>query len=280
MTHYRSMVGLRDLKERTVVVTGASSGIGRGLARALSAAGARVALVARRRDRLEEVAGEIRDAGGEALVVVSDVASDASVEAAAARILKEWGPVDLLINAAGYAKHHLFKDEAAPEAERMMAVNYFGTTRWIRALLPSMQARGWGWIVNVSSFAGKLGQPDEASYSASKFAVTGLSEGLAMELAPLGIHVMCVYPVLVRTEMFEQAILDRMPPGTLQSFIEVEEFSKVVLAALGRGAHEVTVPRRFGLVYLVRILFPGFLRRQTSRLRLSLLPELREPRRG
>ena len=274
MAQYRGMVGLRDLKGRTAVVTGASSGIGRGLARALAERGARVALVARRRDRLEEVAEEIRSTGGEALVLSSDVGDAASVTAAASRVLEDWGAVDLLVNAAGYAKHNLFKDEQAAEAERMMEVNYFGVTRWIRALLPSMQARGWGWIVNVSSFAGKLGQPDEASYSASKFAVTGLSEGLAMELAPLGIHVMCVHPVLVRTEMFDEATLARMPPATLRNFIEVDAFCKTVLGALARGAFEVTVPRRFGLVYLLRLLFPGLLRRQTSRLRLPLLPGL------
>ena len=83
-----------------------------------------------------------------------------------------------------------------------------------------MRARGEGWIVNVSSVAGKLGQPDESAYSASKFAVTGLSEALAYELAPLGIHVMTVYPALVRTEMFTPDVLARMPERVKRTFIE------------------------------------------------------------
>ncbi len=269
------MPGLRDLKDRVAVVTGASSGLGRGLARAVAARGSRVALVARRTDRLEELAAEIRSAGGTALVVPCDVGSPEEIEDAAAHVLAEYGRLDLLINAAGYARHSLFKDQDPQDAERMMRVNYFGVANWVRAALPPMRERGEGWIVNLSSFAGRLGQPDEATYAATKFAVTGLTESLAMELQPLGIHVMCVYPVLVRTEMFDEATLDRMPERTKKSFIEVEEFCDTVLAALGRGAFEVTVPRRFGLVYLIRLLFPGMMRRQTSAIRLPVLPDLR-----
>ena len=105
--------------------------------------------------------------------------------------------------------------------------------------------------------------------------MTGLSESLAMELEPLGIHVMCVYPVLVRTEMFDDATLARMPERTRNSFIEVDEFCDTVLAALARGAYEVTVPRRFGLIYLLRLLFPGMMRKQTAAIRLPILPDLK-----
>lgn len=269
------MAGLRDLEGRVAIVTGASSGLGRGLARAIAARGARVALVARRRDRLDEVASEIRHAGGAALALPCDVASAEEIEAATSRVIDEWGHVDLLVNAAGYANHILFKDQEPSEAEHMMRVNYFGVANFVRAVLPTMRSRGEGWIVNVSSFAGRLGQPDEATYAATKFAVTGLSESLAMELEPLGIHVMCVFPVLVRTEMFDEATLARMPDRTKNSFIEVEEFCATVLAALARGAYEVTVPRRFGLIYLLRLLFPGMMRKQTAAIRLPILPDLR-----
>ncbi len=268
------MPGLRDLAGRIAVVTGASSGLGRGLARAVAVRGAHVALVARRKDRLEELASEIRDQGGTALVVPCDVGSPEAIEEAAARVLEEYGRIDLLINAAGYARHLLFKDQDPADAEHMMRVNYFGVANWVRAALGPMRQQGEGWIVNLSSFAGRLGQPDEATYAATKFAVTGLTESLAMELEPLGIHVMCVYPVLVRTEMFDDATLARMPERTRNSFIEVEEFCDTVLAALARGAFEVTVPRRFGLVYLIRLLFPGMMRRQTAAIRLPILPDL------
>src|SRR5262249_7673351 len=127
---------------------------------------------------------------------------------------------------------------------------------------------------NVSSVAGKLGQPDESAYSASKFAVTGLSEALGYELAPLGIHVMTVYPALVRTEMFTPEVLARMPERVKRTFIEPAELTRALLHGLERGAREVTVPRYVGIAYLVRLLLPGFYHRMTANLRLPGLPDL------
>jgi short-subunit dehydrogenase len=138
-----------------------------------------------------------------------------------------------------------------------------------------MRAQGAGWIVNVSSLAGRLGQPDEAAYSATKFAVTGLSEALVYELGALGIHVMTVYPALVRTEMFPPETLARMPVGSDRKLLEPAVFTRAVWKALARGAHEVTVPRWVGIAYLVRLLLPGMLRRQTAKIRFPRLPDLR-----
>src|SRR2546422_11146405 len=112
----------------------------------------------------------------------------------------------------------------------MMRTNYLGMVWATKAVLPAMRARRRGWIVNISSVAGKLGQPDEAAYSASKFAVAGLSEGLSYERAPLGIHVMTVYPALVRTEMFTPEVMARMPRGAERTFLEPPEFSRRVCA--------------------------------------------------
>lgn len=268
------MKGLRELRDRVAIVTGASSGIGAGMARALAQRGARVALVARRAGRLEELAASIRESGGTAEVVPCDVADPASVERAAQHVLDRLGRVDLLVNNAGQNQHILFKDQALADIEQMLRVNLLGQIYWIKAVLPIMRSQGRGWIVNLSSLAGRLGQPDEAMYSATKFAVTGLSESLAYEFDPLGIHVLCVYPALVRTEMFDEHTLSRMPEQAKKGFIEVDEFCATVLSALARGAYEVTVPRHYGFVYLVRLLLPGVLRRATRRMRLPLLPDL------
>jgi short-subunit dehydrogenase len=268
------MKGLTDLAGRVAVVTGASSGIGTGLARMLARRGARVVLVARRRERLDALAAEIAAAGGTALAVACDVGDRASVAAAASSVVERFGRVDLLINNAGYNRHALFKDHDVEDMERMMRVNYFGMVYWIKAVLPAMRAQGSGWIVNLSSVAGKLGQPDEAAYAATKFAVAGLSESLAYELDPLGIHVLCVYPALVRTEMFDAATLARMPERVKANFIDVDRFCADVLEALARGAYEVTVPRYVGVAYLVRLLLPRTFRRQTAKLRLPALPDL------
>lgn len=268
------MKHLVDYAGRVAIVTGASSGIGAGLARGLARRGARVALVARRRERLEALAREIESRGGEALVLECDVERREQVEAAAQAIREHFGRIDLLCNNAGCNQHALFKDQSVEDIERLMRVNYFGAVYWIKAVLPFLRERGAGWVVNLSSVAGKLGQPDEAAYSASKFAVAGLSEGLSYELAPLGIHVLCVHPALVRTEMFDEATLARMPEQIKRTFLEVEPFCEQVFAALARGAYEVTVPRYVGVAYLMRVLAPRLIRRQTARIRLGCLPDL------
>jgi NAD(P)-dependent dehydrogenase (short-subunit alcohol dehydrogenase family) len=265
---------LTDFQDRVALVTGASSGIGAQLARDLVARGARVALVARRAERLEQLAAELRPS--RALAVACDVASRPAVEAAVARVLDHWGRLDLLVNNAGLARHALFKDEDPDTFVRLMEINYLGTVWAIRAALPAMRRRGEGWIVNVSSVAGKLGQPDESAYTASKFAVTGLSEALASELGPLGIHVMTVYPALVRTEMFTPDVLARMPERVKRTFIEPPQLTAALLRGLVRGAYEVTVPRYVGIAYLMRLLFPGYFRRMTADLRLPVLPDLRQ----
>jgi uncharacterized protein len=266
--------GLRDFGGRVAVVTGASSGIGAEIARQLARRGARLALVARRSERLGEVAAEIRGGGGEAHVVTCDVADRAQVEAAAAGVLDRCGRIDLLVNNAGYNTHVLFKDHDLADVERMLRVNVLGMAYWIRAALGPMRHQGRGWIVNFSSVAGKLGQPDEAVYAATKFAVAGLSESLSYEFDPLGIHVLCVYPALVRTEMFTPEVLARMPERVKGSFVEPDVFCARVLAALERGAYEVTVPSYVRIAYFMRLLLPGFFRRQTARFRLPAIPDL------
>jgi len=267
------MAGLADFRDRTAVVTGASSGIGAQLARELAARGARVALLARRAERLEALAAEL-GAGDRALALPCDVGDRAAVDRAIAAAGSRWGRLDLLVNAAGYVRHVLFKDHDVADVERMMRTNVLGTVYAIKAALPAMRRRGEGWIVNVSSLAGKLGQPDEAAYSATKFAVTGLGEALGYELAPLGIHVMTVYPAIVRTEMFTPEVLARMPADAARRMIEPAEFARRVLRGLARGRHEVTVPSHLRIAYVVRLLLPGVFRRATARLRLPVLRDL------
>jgi uncharacterized protein len=268
------MAGLRDYRDTVGVVTGASSGIGAQLARDLAARGMRVALLARRIERLQALADDIERAGGEAIALVCDVAERAAVEHAVGEVADRWGRIDLLVNNAGYGRHVLFKDHDVGDIERMIRTNVLGVVYGMKAVLPVMRARGRGWIVNLSSVAGRLGQPDEAVYSATKFAVTGLSEGLSYELAPLGIHVMVVYPALVRTEMFTPEIVARMPARAMRSFVEPPAFSRALLRALERGRHEVTIPGYVGIAYAIRELFPAFHRRMTARLRLPVLPDL------
>ena len=261
-------------RELVAVVTGASSGIGAAIARDFALRGTRVALLARRVARLEALARDIERDGGEAFSVRCDVDDPAAVDAAVRQVINRYGSVDVLVNAAGYGRHVLFKDHPVDDVERMMRTNYLGAVYAVKAALPAMRAQGRGWIVNVASIAGRLAQPDEAVYSATKFAVAGLSEALAYELEPLGIRVLAVYPGLVRTEMITPAVLARMPGRVATTAIEPADVSRAVLRALERGRREVTVPGWMAMAYAVRALFPGLHQRMTARVRLPAIPDL------
>jgi short-subunit dehydrogenase len=263
-------------REQVAVVTGASSGIGEALARELARRGARVALVARRAARLERLAKEIEEAGGTASVHACDVSDPEAVARAAAEVRARWGPVDLLVNNAGTATHVLFQDQDLDDVAHMMRTNYLGAVAWTLQVLPAMRERGRGSIVNLSSFAGLVPQVDEAAYSASKAALTALSEVLGHELAREGIHVMAVHPVLVRTEMFTPEVMARMPKGAADTFIPPEAFVTELLAALERRERSVVIPRRYRWIPRLRALFPRLLGRALARNRLAAIAKVAE----
>jgi len=264
------MENLNVLRGKVALVTGASSGIGEAIARELARRGARVALVARRTERLEQIAAELTGAGLEAQAFRCDIRSAPELADTAERVTAALGDIEVLVNNAGYAHHALFIDHDTDDIEEMMLTNYMGTVRLIKQVLPGMRKRRRGWIINVSSFAGKIGQADEVAYSASKFAVTGLSQGLAQELAPLGIRVLCVHPTLVRTEMFTPEVMARMPAGG-PKFMEADEFARQTLRALARGKIEAVIPATMKVPILLNALFPQWMGRNVARIKLAAL---------
>lgn len=266
----RKLTSYRGL---SAVVTGASSGIGKLLALRFAAAGARVALVARRVEALDAVATEIRGRGGEAVVVQCDVADRGQVEAAARTTLERFGTVDLLVNNAGYGRHRLFVDWDVADMERMLAVNVLGTIYWTKALLPRMVERHRGWLVFMASVAGKIGVPDESVYSASKFAVVGLAEALSLEVEDAGVHVLTVCPGAIRTEFFDAEARARMPPVAKRNMAEPEPLADAVVAALAAGKRELTYPRPLQAGYVVKALAPGLLRYGVKRTTLGAMPK-------
>lgn len=262
---------LTSLAGRAALVTGASSGIGRALALRLGAAGARVALVARRRRALEEVAATVQERGGEALVLPCDVSQPTQVAAAAERALDRFGAVDLLVNNAGYGHHRRFLDWDLQDVEHMVRVNYLGSAYFTQALLRSMVERRVGWIVFVASVAGRIAPPEEAAYAASKFAVVGFAEALSLEVEDAGVHVLTVCPGAIRTPFFDEVALSRLPPVARRSMAEPEGLVDAILRALARGRRELTYPRHIAAVYPVRALAPEFTRRQVRRTTLDAL---------
>ena len=259
------MSKLTDWGGKRAVITGASSGIGRLLAERIAAKGARVALVARRLDLLEEVAAAIASAGGDAVAVACDVARRDEVSAAAERIAGELGGIDVLVNNAGYGGHRRFADWDLDDIERMMQVNFLGSVYWTKAVLPRLLEQGRGWIVFMASVAGRIGVPDESAYVASKFAMVGLAESLSSEVEDAGVHVLTVCPGAIDTPFFDDEALARMPAVAKRSMIGPARGVDATLAALARGRHEVTVPGSIAAGYVVRAVAPEFMRRQVKK---------------
>jgi short-subunit dehydrogenase len=197
-------------RRRTVLVTGASSGIGEAVARVLAAGGDTVALVARREDRLDAVLADCRISSPES----ERWAADLSVPAAAAElVLSIWDHfdgIDVVINNAGAPMRRHVTRLSMAEVERTMAINYFSPVAITLGLLPRMLERGEGTIVNVSSVGGRLGIATEAAYSGSKFALAGWSEALAMDLSGSGVRVKLILPGAIETEIWDQP--DNDPP--------------------------------------------------------------------
>ena len=179
---------------KTVLITGASSGIGEEAVKALLAAGYTVYAGARRVDRMAPLA----DAGARLLSL--DVTDDTSMTIAVKTILQEAGRIDVLINNAGYGSYGALEDVPLTEARRQFDVNIFGLARLIQLVLPGMREQLGGRIVNVSSMGGEFGEPFGSWYHATKFALEGLSDSLRMELRPFGIDVVVIQPGAILTE--------------------------------------------------------------------------------
>src|SRR4051794_35835375 len=173
--------------DQVAVVTGASSGIGRALAKELAAQGCKVGLVARRRDQLDTLAAEIRSAGHTAATAAADVADRAQTLAAVAALRKQLGPVDLMVANAGVGAPTLLEPFNVADVEKMFRVNVLGVVYAIEAVLPEMLARRRGHLAAVSSLGAYKGMPGESAYCASKAAVNTFMEGLRIQLRDRGV---------------------------------------------------------------------------------------------
>ena len=189
------------MKDKVVLVTGASSGIGEGTARILAAAGARLVLGARRVDKLEALAAEITAAGGTVRARALDVTDRANMEEFVAYTVAEFGRADVIVNNAGVMPLSPLSALLVDEWNWMIDVNIRGVLHGIAAVLPRMEAQGSGQIINVSSVGGFVVQPTGAVYSATKFAVRAISEGLRKENGT--IRCTCIYPGVVESELAE-----------------------------------------------------------------------------
>jgi NAD(P)-dependent dehydrogenase (short-subunit alcohol dehydrogenase family) len=185
---------------KSILITGASSGIGRATALRLARHGAPVALVSRNRDALDQVRQEIEQAGGKAIVLPADVTNPEQVRDAVEGAVQTFGKLDILLASAGLSMRAYFEGSSLAALEQVMRVNFFGTLYATHFALPHVK-KTKGSLVAVSSLTGKRGIPSYAVYGASKFAIQGLYEALRLELMPDGVHVGVVSPAFVDTPL-------------------------------------------------------------------------------
>jgi len=230
-----------DLTGKTALVTGASGGIGAGIARALHGAGATVGLSGTRVEPLEALAAEL---GGRAHVLPCNLAEAASVEALPKAAVAAMGSVDVLVNNAGITRDNLFMRMSDEEWQTVLDVNLTSTFRLCRGVLRGMMKARWGRIVNISSIVGATGNPGQGNYAASKAGMVGMSKSLAAEVASRGITVNCVAPGFIATAMTEKLtedqkgrILGQIPAGRMG---EADEIAAAVLYLASAEAGYVT----------------------------------------
>jgi uncharacterized protein len=246
-------------RDRAVVITGASSGIGEDVALGFARQGARVALLARRKSMLDDLAGRIDEAGGRALAIACDVTRRPEVDAAIEHATHAFKRVDILVNSAGIMIPAEVEKLKLSDLEKMMNVNVYGALNAIQAAIPIMRKQGAGSIINIASLAGRRGMSPLGGYSATKFAMVGLTEALRMELFGSGIRVSLVMPGVIDTPMTSDAVIEGMELGELPSFFKmpVRWVTWAVLAAAAFGLTEVDVPPGAGVGEKIAALFPG-----------------------
>jgi NADP-dependent 3-hydroxy acid dehydrogenase YdfG len=226
------------IKDKVVVITGASSGLGEATARLLSAGGAIVVLGARRADRLQSLAKELTESAGRAVAITTDVTHREQVKALVDAAVQTYGRIDVMLNNAGLMPQAPLERLKVDEWDRMIDVNIRGVLYGIAAALPYMKEQRAGHFINVSSVAGHKVGPGFAVYAATKHAVRALSEGLRQEVKPYNIRTTVISPGAVATEL-PNSITDRGAAERVQKFyaevaIPAESFARAVAFALGQ----------------------------------------------
>ncbi len=246
---------------KVVLITGASEGIGSACAAEFARYGAKLSLTARNE------AGLIRAGGPDALVTPGDLTSEDTRRRVVERTLERYGAIDVLINNAGVGTYAPSWNAPMEETRRMWELNFFALLGMIQLTAPHMRERRSGTIVNVGSIAGKMTLPWLTLYSASKYAVGSLTEGLRMELRRDNVHTMLVCPGYVRTQ-FQENVLGGHPPSDIQRSrrfaITPDECASVVRRGVERGARTVLAPASGWILVALCRLFPGAAQRRMA----------------
>jgi short-subunit dehydrogenase len=246
------------------IITGASSGIGEATARLLSEKRYRVVLAARRLERLEALAQELRAAGGQALTVETDVANLDDLQNLVQTTLKEFGEIDVLFNNAGIGRiDWLERLDLVEDIDAQIQINVTAVIQLTRIVLPHMLARRSGHIINMSSVAGLLPVPTYSVYTAAKYGVRGFTEALRRELKPSGIHVSGLYPGGVNTAFREESGRVQRSRIRTPDFLRLsaEDVAQAVWSLIRRPRRALVMPWPMKMAAGINGLFPGLVER-------------------
>jgi NAD(P)-dependent dehydrogenase (short-subunit alcohol dehydrogenase family) len=270
---------MQDWQGKVVLVTGASSGLGRTIATAFAARHARVVIAARGADDLQKTADELRAAGYDATAIAADVTRQESVDALLAGVIEQFGQLDALVNNAGRSARGAILDTTPDDFRDLLDINLLGVVRLTRAAAPHLLRSG-GHLINISSLAGKSASRFLGAYPASKFAVTAYTQQLRLELEPQGLHVLLVCPGPIEREAprrhaLETAGAEALPAeaykpggGVKVSLISPEKLAERILRACERRDPEIVTPGKARILFAISQLSPRLgdwlVRRMTS----------------
>jgi short-subunit dehydrogenase len=249
-------------KDKVVVITGASSGIGRELACQLASQGAWLCLAARSSDRLEAAKGECEARGGKAITVPTDVSEGAECASLIQRAVEYYSRIDMLVNNAGKTMMAKFEDVRDLSIfDQLMRINYLGSVYCTAYALPYLK-QTQGRIVGISSLTGKIGVPTRTGYAASKHAMAGFFDSLRIETYPSGVSVTMVYPGFVDTPIRERALdVNGQPMGPQapqeRSAMSVEKCARAIIRGAARRDREVVMPWQGKLAIWIKVFMPG-----------------------
>lgn len=251
-----------NLRDKVIVITGASSGFGEAIARHCARKGARIVLAARSAEKLSQLANELGAQQDQAFAVPTDVTRSESVDQLVATTLEHFGRIDVLVSNAGMGVLDRFVDARLSDFQEMVDVNVYGTVRCLQAVLPSMLRQGSGQLVIMASLAGLMAVPQMAFYASTKFALVGMARSLMLEL--YGTHIRCsvICPNVALTSFQQRIDLQKYSRSThLVPWVTSEQVAKATVRAIVRRTHgEVLVPRLAWPLISIGSAFPSLAR--------------------
>ena len=231
-----------NFENKVVVITGASSGIGEAAAEQFAKKGANLVLVARRKEKLEQVEKNLSKYSVKILICVCDVSDKDQVKQMAEKTIETFSKIDILVNNAGFVIYGNVKELSIEDIESQMKTNYFGTINCTKYFLPHFLKQNSGHMVNVASVGGSFGVPGIASYCATKYAMLGFSEGLHHELHGTNVGVTVVSPIMVRTNLFDHPSFKNFTKYATGISLSADTVAKAIIKASNSSRLEIVVP--------------------------------------